>query len=42
MGKKKMKRITILADAKGTSQIWNNLGVLESIGIKIVDVMEST
>jgi len=36
-----MKRITILVDSENINQIWNNIGWLEQIGIKIVDVIET-
>lgn len=37
-------KITILADVdgrKGIDNIWNNIGMFEDIGVKIVDVMET-
>ena len=37
-----MKKITILANADNINHIWNNLGVFESLGIKVIDVIEST
>ena len=35
-------KLTILADTKGKDKIWDNLGVFERLGIKVIDVIEST
>lgn len=34
-------KLTILVNATDKNLIWNNLGLLKSIGIKVVDVMET-
>jgi len=39
-----MKKITILANLKHglkISDLWNNLGQLEALGIEVVDIFES-
>ena len=34
-------KITILVEAKNKDVIWNNIGVIEALGIEIIDVMIS-
>ena len=34
-------KITILAEAKNTAEVWNRIGWIESAGVKVIDVFET-